>query len=266
MRSRFVFGCILILVASITPPAQAQEDVADVPAEDLRVGDDPQQRYFLIGADDGKAAPEEGIGLLLVLPGGDGSAEFHSFVKRIYKNAVPEGYLMAQLVAPQWSPGQRITWPTAKSKVPQQKMTTEEFIEAVIKDVASKQKLNRDRIYTLSWSSGGPAAYAASLSSPSIRGSFVAMSVFNPKHLPSLKQASGRAYYIYHSPEDRVCPFRMAQQAANDLKQNGGKTELATYEGGHGWRGNVYGNIRTGFNWLETNSSAAPATDSKPVR
>lgn len=266
MRFRFIFGCILILVASTSPPAQAQEDVADVPAQDLRVGDDPQQRYFLIGADDEKATPEQGMGLLLVLPGGDGSADFHPFVKRIYKHAVPEGYLMAQLVAPKWSPDQKITWPTAKSNVPKQERTTEEFIEAVIADVASKHKLNRDHIYTLSWSSGGPAAYAASLSSPSIRGSFVAMSVFNPKYLPPLKQASGRAYYIYHSSDDRVCPFWMAKQAASKLKQHGGKTELATYEGGHGWRGNLYGNMKTGLTWLEKNSSAVPATDAEPVR
>ena len=188
------------------------------------------------------------------------------FDERIYKHAVPEGYLMAQLVAPKWSPDQKIIWPTGKNKVPQQKTTTEAFIEAVIQDVASKQKLNKDRIYTLSWSSGGPAAYTASLSIPSIHGSFVAMSVFNPKYLPPLKQASGHAYYIYHSSDDRVCPFWMAKEAAKELKQNGGKTELATYEGGHGWRGNLYGNMRTGINWLEKNSSAAPATDAEPDR
>ena len=101
---------------------------------------------------------------------------------------------MAQLVAPKWSPDQKIIWPTGKNKVPQQKTTTEAFIEAVIQDVASKQKLNKDRIYTLSWSSGGPAAYTASLSIPSIHGSFVAMSVFNPKYLPLACFSGGRYF------------------------------------------------------------------------
>ena len=27
--------------------------------------------------------------------------------------------------------------------------------------------------------------------------------------------------------------------------------EFATYEGGHGWKGDVFGNIRTGVEWLE---------------
>jgi predicted esterase len=79
------------------------------------------------------------------------------------------------------------------------------------------------------------------------------MSVFNPRFLPPLKQANGHAYYLYHSPQDRVCPYRMAEQARDRLAENGAKVRLETYEGGHGWRGNVYADIRTGVEWLETN-------------
>ena len=70
----------------------AQEDVADVPSERIKLAE--KQIYFLIGAN-GKTEPRP---LLLVLPGGDGSEEFNPFIKRIWKNAVP-GFVVAQLVA-----------------------------------------------------------------------------------------------------------------------------------------------------------------------
>ena len=83
------------------------------------------------------------------------------------------------------------------------------------------------------------------------------MSVFNPKFLPPLKEAGGHAYYLYHSPEDRVCPHRMAEDAKTSLTANGAKVHLESYEGGHGWRGNVYHDIRRGLEWLEKNHQRA---------
>jgi predicted esterase len=241
----------LLLAAAAPRLLVAQDDVADVPAQDLRADDDQNKRYFLIGAREGAPAPEEGFGLVVVLPGGDGSADFHPFVKRIYKHAVPEGYLAAQPVAVKWSAGQQIVWPTAGSRVTGMKFTTEELVSAVIEDVSRRHTVNASRVFTLSWSSSGPAAYAVSLADEKVTGSFVAMSVFKPAQLPSLNKANGRAYYLYHSPEDRVCPFRFAEQAARSLEQNGGQVELARYQGGHGWKGNVYADIRAGITWLE---------------
>ena len=75
--------------------------------------------------------------------------------------------------------------------------------------------------------------------------------------LPPMKGANGHAYYLYHSPQDRVCPYRMAEQAKTSLAENGAKVRLATYEGGHGWRGNLYEDIRTGVEWLEENREKA---------
>ena len=95
----------------------AQEDVADITSQDLRAGKDENKRYFLVGPQKGATAPKSGYGLLVVLPGGDGSADFHPFVKRIYKNAVPEGYLLAQPVAVKWAEKQQIVWPTDKNRV-----------------------------------------------------------------------------------------------------------------------------------------------------
>lgn len=229
-----------------------QDDVADVKSQELEAGKDPNKKYFLITP--AKAAPAEGYGLILILPGGDGGAAFHPFVKRMFKNAIPDGYLVAQPVSTKWTATQQIVWPTEKNKVPGMKYNTEEMINAVIDDVSSRQKINASKVFTLGWSSGGPAVYAASLSCPKVAGSFVAMSVFNPKFLPALEKAQGHAYYLYHSPQDRTCPYRMAQQAVTDLGKAGAKVELKTYDGGHGWRGPLYDDIRTGIEWLEKNS------------
>jgi len=189
-------------------------DIADVPAEDLRAGKDDDKRFFLIGPKDDKDAPEAGRGLIIMMPGGGGTVDFHPFVKRIYKNAVPPGYLVAQPVAINWTSVQKVVWPTKDSPADKMKFSTEEFVEAIINDVVSQRRINRERIYTLSWSSSGPAAYSISLTNKSVCGSFVAMSVFKPKFLPALEGSKGHAYYIHHSRQDRICPYAMAEQAA----------------------------------------------------
>jgi predicted esterase len=45
----------------------------------------------------------------------------------------------------------------------------------------------------------------------------------------------------------------MAERAKEKLTENGAKVTLETYEGGHGWRGNVFGSIHNGIEWLEKN-------------
>ena len=242
-------------------PKQAENpsaDVADIPSQELQAAGDTNKHYLLIGPKKNTKPPAEGYGLVVIMPGGDGSADFHPFVKRIYKNALSDGYLAAQPIAVQWAKNQQIVWPTKTTPVAKMKFGTEEFVDAVIEDVAKKHKLDRTRVFSLSWSSSGPAAYATSLrNNRSVVGSFIAMSVFNPKFLPALTEAKGHAYYLYHSQQDRVCPFRMAEQAKNSLSENGAKVHLETYEGGHGWRGNVYGDIRNGIEWLEKNQEKA---------
>jgi RNA polymerase sigma factor (sigma-70 family) len=240
------------------PEEDPLADVADIPSQELQAAGDTQKRYFLIGPKKNTQPPAEGYGLVIILPGGDGSADFHPFVKRIYKHVLSDRYLAAQPIAVQWTPEQEIVWPTKTNPVPEMRFGTEEFVEVVIEDVAKKHKLDRTRVFTLSWSSSGPAAYAASLQSKhSITGSFIAMSVFNPEFLPPVKAANGHAYYLYHSKQDRLCPYRMAERAKTSLAENGAKVRLQTYEGGHGWRGNVYKDIRAGVEWLEKNSKKA---------
>jgi predicted esterase len=247
-------------VAGAAPAAEPADDpeLAAVPAQEIRIGGDEQKRIFLIGPRKDSTPPAGGYKLLVVLPGGAGIADFLPFVRRIALHALPDGYLVAQLVAPKWTPDQNVVWPTAKLKAPKMKFSTEEFAEAAISDVAGRHKLDPAHCYTLSWSSGGPAAYAIGLANPKVTGSFVAMSVYKPNLLAPLTRAKERSFYLYHSKMDRVCPFRMAEQAVRELTQNGAKVELKTYNGGHGWTGPVFPDIRAGMEWLEANHSPPP--------
>ena len=88
------------------------------------------------------------------------------------------------------------------------RFSTEEFVRSVVADIEKQHPLDTNHIFSLAWSSGGPAGYAASLDPGSrITGSFIAMSVFKPQGLPDLKLAQGKAYYLLHSPDDFI-PLR----------------------------------------------------------
>ena len=65
--------------------AVAQDDAADVPCQKLQADNDRYKTYFLIGPRKGENEPAGGYNLLVVLPGGEGSAAFLPFVKRLYK-------------------------------------------------------------------------------------------------------------------------------------------------------------------------------------
>lgn len=249
----FLIACFFYM--QIAENTAAQDDVADVPSEELQVGKNENMQYFLIGAEKGEKGPSKGYGLVVIMPGGGGGRDFHAFVKRIYKNALPGGYLVAQPIAIKWTPAQVIVWPVKKNPVTKMEFTTEEFVEAVIKDVKKKHRIDKKRVFTLSWSSSGPAAYAISLQDKTaVKGAYIAMSVFKPDYLPSLKNARGRAFFIDHSPEDTMCPYAHAEDAVKKLKKAKAKVTLETYEGGHGWHGNIYGRIQKGIKWLEKNA------------
>ena len=199
-----------------------------------------------------ETAPEAGYGLLVVLPGGNGSADFHPFVSRIHANSLGDDFVLAQPIAKKWTDDQQIVWPTKKLKVKKMGYTTEKLIKAVVKDVGEKTTIDPKRVYLMGWSSGGPAVYASLMKtkSPAV-GGIAAMSVYKPELLPKPKNARGRSIYILHSPDDRVCPYWMAKKGHDALTEAKVRTTLAEYEGGHGWQGDVFGNIKAGVDWLE---------------
>ncbi len=233
-------------------PAGPIKGDAEIEAADLRAGGDDLKRYILIGPRAGAVEPADGWRLLLVLPGGDGSAEFHPFVRNVAKQALPDGYLVAQLVAPTWrSDENRIVWPTKGPPDDKMKFSTEEFIAAVVEDTAVSKKIDRAHVYALGWSSGGPPVYASSVTEGTpLTGAFVAMSVYKPDQMPPLAGAKGKAYYLLHSPQDFI-KMRFPEAAKRELTGVGATVELRTYEGGHGWHGDALGNIRRGVEWLD---------------
>ncbi|MAE77968.1 MAG: hypothetical protein CMJ85_13985 [Planctomycetes bacterium] len=239
---------------------KAPKDIADVASVESHAGADKDKTYFLIGHDAKAKAPRSGYRLMLVLPGGTGARDKESFCKRIYKFALSSDYIVAQLVSKMWRDDQKIIWPREKKRVAKMKFSTEEFIDAVIEDVESQIKIDRSHIFTLTWSSSGPAAYAAALAKKSrITGSFIAMSVFKPlQGRLKLSNGRGRSFYIYHSETDRRCPIRMARDAEVKLTKAKAKVEFATYSGGYTLgHPRVWLDMKKGVAWLEKNHSKA---------
>jgi len=257
------------LLAPAAESAPEPADIADIPSEEVRLAAKGAKKgaaeasYFFIGPKKDVKVPEKGYGLLIVLTGGDGGRDFLPFVKRIYKNALGDDWVAAQPIAPAWDRSKEIVWPLRATRGRGPVAATEDVVADVIADAAKRVKVDPARIYLLTWSSGGPAAYAISLEKrKAITGFFIAMSVFKPQDLGPLAEAKGEAYYLLHSPDDQVCPFRMAQDAEKVLPKAGAKVKLVTYEGGHGWRGPVYDWIRDGVAWLDQNH-ASPSPEAK---
>jgi predicted esterase len=228
---------------------------AESPSKELIAAKDPQKKYFLIG--ETAESPKKGFGLVIIMPGGDGSADFKEFVNSIHEEALPKGYLAVQAVAVKWTKDQQIVWPTEidRTNVDKLKFTTEELVDAIVVDVMKDYPIDPRRVFTLTWSSSGPAAYALSVTNPKITGSFIAMSVFNEGEL-KLDAAKGKPYFLYHSPDDRVCRYSFAEKAKKTLGNKGAKVTLVDYDGGHGWTGATMDDIRTGIQWLEQYATA----------
>jgi predicted esterase len=240
--------------ASGDKKVQVPADIASVPALDVHIGDDPMKRYFLIGLPTNAPAAARPYRLLLVLPGGDGSADFTPFVRRIYKNALNDRWLIAQLVAPMWDEQQKqmVVWPSRAVPYANAKFTTEAFADEVIADVKKRTRVNTNEVFALAWSSGGPAVYAMAARDDSpLSGAFVAMSVFLRGEHAAISSVKGKSFYLLQSPEDRITRFDQAEKARDALAAAGARVHLQSYAGGHGWRGPVWPMIREGIQWLE---------------
>lgn len=230
-------------------------EFAGFPSQDLRIGGDERKRYFLMGPAANQQAPKDGWKLLLILPGGAGGADFHHFCRVIARDALPEGYIAAQLVAPAWTDDpNRTVWPTRMLNPNKAEFTTEDFIRDVVKDVGSRMKIDPARVFALGWSSSGPALYCDSLQADTpITGWFIAMSVFRPEWMPDIAGAKGKSYFLFHSPDERMIPIdKHARVAETKLREAGARVKLVEYAGGHGWTDDPLGNIRRGVEWLES--------------
>jgi predicted esterase len=243
------------LTAAGVPILQSDDEFDGFPQVERKVGDNAKKTYYQIGPKEGVKEPEGGWKVMLILPGGAGSADFNPFCRRIHMNALPEDYIAVQLVAHAWSDAEnRVVWPTKKLNPQKADFTTEEFIREAIADVKQHVNINDKYVFALGWSSGGPPLYVNSVTKDSpVTGTFVAMSVFHPDNLPDIKNAKDHPYYILHSPQDWINIDQHARVAEKELAKHGAKTTLQTYPGGHGWRSDPFGNIKRGTKWLEEN-------------
>lgn len=191
--------------------------------------------------------------LLVILPGGDGNPEFTPWCQAIYRQGIPDDFLVAQMIAPTWKTP-AVTWPTELTPTPGMESSIEELFAELVKDTASVYTVAEGECYTLSWSSGGPAAYFVSATeSKLVKGHFVAMSVFREDWLPKrLSGVRGQRYFLYHSPEDQVCPVRLAEAGRKTLEEEGAEVRWQSYPGGHGWAPGTdhFRVIREAFEWL----------------
>jgi len=231
-------------------PKDDDPEIEGIKAEEKHAGGDPNKKYLYFRG--GFTQPDKGFKLFLILPGGDGSADFMPFIRRtFFYCAETHGILFAELVAPKWDKEQQVVWPTDSSKKPNYKFTTEEFIAQVIKDVKKEVKIDPSQVYLLGWSSGGPACYASLVKNPDVKGAFIAMSIFKKNELGSLAGVKDKKVYLFQSPDDKITKLDWAKAAYNALTGAKAKVKFVEYPGGHGWSsGDVYGDIAKGFQWL----------------
>lgn len=239
-------------------PKDAEEDIADIPWVERHAEDDERMLYHLIGHDPEAEGPEDGYRLLLVLPGGDGQADFRNFVRRIRKHVLDERWIVAQLVAPVWSDDQKVVWTSKELPQRGMKFTTGEFISAVIDELEDEIDIDPNYVFSMGWSSSGTEVYRSALEKKTkITGAFVAMSVWHPDDLPKLRSAKGRAFAILHSAKDFI-PIDMAKAAREALADAGAAVRFATYNGGHGWVDDPYGKMRDAIAFLEEEHAKPP--------
>jgi hypothetical protein len=183
----------LIALQAMYPTAEAEEfdprlvlQVTDDALKPRFAGGDEQKRYYLMPSGDA-AVTDRPLGLVIYMPGGDGGEEYRGFGRHSARFALPNGYLLAQLIAPLWYPEQQVTWPCRTDYLLQVisaenfkriRFTTEDFVDAVIDEVTAQHDIDPGRIFIYSWSSAGPAAYEIAFTNPKVRGAFIAAAVY----------------------------------------------------------------------------------------
>ena len=246
-----VAGLLVTVGAAPSLGAQDRSEAIELPRHE-------GGRYFLIDARGD--ALKEGHGLLVVLPGGAGTADFLPFVENGMLGVAPEDFVGAMVTSVRWTEDQEIVWPTQRSRIRGMKYSTEDYVAAVVDDVARRTKIDRERVFLLAWSSSGPAAYEIALARRStFAGFYVAMSVFKPQG-SALARVKGRRFVLDQSPEDQITPFRFAAEAHEALAGRGAEVWLRTYAGGHGWHDAPIPRIRDGLRWLASDEPAPEFT------
>ena len=226
------------------------DDVKDIPDQSYFLGGDQMKRYLVSG----KIDPDKTQDLLIVMPGGTGDAEFHPFVKRIFKHELDGNWLLAQPIAPNWDDkDDRVVWPAINNPYDPAKFMMEGFIDGMIDEMGGKGHAKIGKIYMLAWSSSGPAVYSYLANGKhDIAGAFIAMSIFNRDLIKGTGVLHTKRIFLLHSPDDQVIPIQQAEAARDEFARRGIDAKLETYPGGHGWSGPVWQLIDEGFAFLRS--------------
>ncbi|MGE0143440.1 MAG: hypothetical protein AB7I19_10360 [Planctomycetota bacterium] len=246
----------LFLVTSV-PLALAQESQSR--AQERSIDRLERSRYFLIPPRAVETVSESRQ-LLVVLPGGDGSAEFLPFVENGIAHQVSDDCVVAMLTATKWTDDQNTIWASDHSPVKGMGYTTEAFVNAVVETLSKEFSVQPAAVAVLAWSSSGPTIYSMLVDSkaPFTKG-YVAMSVW-PKHLRKgkLDGARGRRLVLDQSPQDTRTPFHHVRAAHAALAKARATVRVNVYEGGHGWVDMPLPRLRDSIAWLFDDAAAPP--------
>lgn len=254
----------LVLIASAQPTSrldQSSPHKPEAPPDPIitrmaRFDDHANLRYLIL--EPRTAMPEEGYGLVLILPGGDGSIAFAPFVQRLVEHTVPDDCIAVQLIAPQWTDAQTTVWPTSWLPAEGMDVPVEAFITGVVAEMSQAFTINPRRVHALGWSSAGPAVYAAwAMPDSPLVGAYVSMSVYRSAWMPTDTDVATKALWIDHSPDDEICPYRLAESAAQTFQDAGAQVTLTDYSGGHGWHDQPFARAAAAFAWLDEQATAS---------
>lgn len=196
-------------------------------------------------------APDAGWGLVVVLPGGDGSDALQPIVTDLARQAMPPGYLVAQLVAPKGAEDADVIWPTADSLPEAAEFSAESFVRAAVEYLGERYPLNEQRIFGLGWGSGGEAMAAAAAAERSpLRGAMIAVNTFDPKRQSPPTPLHEKAFFLL--PETGDAGSTSAAAAARDwLTAAGAHVRLDPGAPGRDCKGRLRDAAFRGIRWLE---------------
>jgi predicted esterase len=215
----------------------------------------PKSLFFVVPPAKAPKAQQQ-LGLVVVLPGGDGSRDFLPWVEQSLLAQAPDDCVGVLVTAVKWRPDQQIIWPTEASKVPDMQYTTSDYVRAVVAAVEKQHAIDPTRRVVVTWSSSGPAMYPllCATDGPFSRG-YVAMSIW-PPGLKDLAAAKDRRFFLDQSPEDTTTTFDHVKRAYDALTKAGACVRLSTYGGGHGWHDDPLPRLQEGLRWLLSDEAA----------
>ena len=131
------------------------------------------------------------------------------------------------------------------------------YLNALLDDVVSKHKVDKDRIYVTGLSMGGFGTWSLAAATPDrfaaiapVCGGGETRWARRLAHLPA---------WVFHGEKDKAVPVRLSQEMVDALKEKGGEPKLTIYpEAEHDSWTETYNNPEF-YEWLLTQRRQVPA-------